>query len=126
VGNIMLKFAESLGPMIFGRLRDVNGSSSVVTDRLQQLQKEFDAAEIGGVPLLGVNGISIICHGNSKAKAIKNAIREAMTLARGDLPGALSAGVEKFKAGVIARGMARFKSMHDKRDELEAEDEEQD
>lgn len=126
VGNIMLKFAESLGPMIFGRLRGANGASSDIAERLQQLQKQFDASEIGGVPLLGINGISIICHGNSKAKAIKSAIREAMTLARGNLPGALSAGIEKFKAGVIARGMARFKSMHDKRDELEVEDEEQD
>jgi glycerol-3-phosphate acyltransferase PlsX len=126
VGNIMLKFAESLGPMIFGRLYGPNGSRTEIPERLQQLQREFDAAEIGGVPLLGVNGISIICHGNSRAKAIKNAIREAMTLARGNLPQALSAGVEKYKAGVIARSMALFKSMHEKRDELDVEDEEKD
>lgn len=126
VGNIMLKFAESLGPMIFGRLRSPNSASGEVPAQLQQMQKEFDAAEIGGVPLLGVNGISIICHGNSNAKAIKNAIREAMTLARGNLPGALSAGVEKFKAGVIARGMALFKGMHDKHDELVVDDEDKD
>ena len=126
VGNIVLKFAESLGPMIFGRLSGANGASSEIADRLKQLKKEFDAAEIGGVPLLGVNGISIICHGNSSAKAIKNAIREATMLARGNLPAALSAGVEKYKAGYIARGMARFKSMSEKRDELEIEDEDKD
>ena len=78
VGNVILKFAESLGPMIFNRLRGLNGAEPQIDDRIRQLQKEFDASEIGGVPLLGVNGISIICHGNSSAKAIKNAIRAAI------------------------------------------------
>ena len=126
VGNVVLKFAESLGPMIVGRLRGPNGASSEVNEQMRKLQKEFDAAEIGGVPLLGINGISIICHGNSNAKAIKNAIREAMALAKGNLPQALSDGVEKYHASVFARGMARLKSMHEKRDELEVEDEEED
>jgi glycerol-3-phosphate acyltransferase PlsX len=41
------------------------------------LKKEIDYSEYGGAPLLGVNGVCIICHGGSSAKAIKNAIREA-------------------------------------------------
>ena len=40
-----------------------------------------DHAEFGGAPLLGVNGITMICHGRSSAKAIKNAIRRAKGLA---------------------------------------------
>ena len=71
------------------------------------------------VPLLGIKGISIICHGRSSAKAIKNAIREAVTLKKADLPGALSRGVAKFEVGVFTRGMARLKSFHDRRGEME-------
>ena len=41
------------------------------------LKKEIDYSEIGGAPLLGVDGICIIGHGRSSSKAIKNAIREA-------------------------------------------------
>ncbi|HLF86520.1 MAG TPA: hypothetical protein VI584_05505, partial [Nitrospiria bacterium] len=43
--------------------------------------KKVDYAEYGGAPLLGVNGISIICHGRSSSKAIKNAIRLAKAFA---------------------------------------------
>jgi glycerol-3-phosphate acyltransferase PlsX len=126
VGNVILKFAESLGPTIFKRLRSLNGAEAGLEDGMRQLQKEFDASEIGGVPLLGVNGISIICHGNSSAKAIKNAIREAAMLSRGNLANALTKGIEKFHAGMFARGMARLKSIQDKRDEFEVEEDKED
>jgi glycerol-3-phosphate acyltransferase PlsX len=43
----------------------------------------MDYAEFGGAPLLGVNGICMICHGRSSAKAIKNAIRRAKGLIEG-------------------------------------------
>jgi len=42
--------------------------------------KRVDYAEYGGAPLLGVNGIGIICHGKSSAEAIKNAILEAVKM----------------------------------------------
>ena len=44
---------------------------------LKRFKKEMDYAEYGGAPLLGVNGVVIIGHGRSNAKAIKNAIRVA-------------------------------------------------
>ena len=44
-------------------------------------QRRVDYAEYGGAPLLGVNGTSIICHGHSTSKAIRNAVRVAKTLA---------------------------------------------
>jgi phosphate acyltransferase len=119
VGNILLKFAESVGSMVFSRLAGPNADPSNMSDGLKQMRKDFDYSEIGGVPLLGVNGISMICHGRSSSKAIKNAIREAMTLIEGDLAGALSRGVAKYDAGVFTRGMARLKSLQDRRDELE-------
>jgi glycerol-3-phosphate acyltransferase PlsX len=126
VGNILLKFAESVGPMVFSRLAGAigaNGSESGAGAALKQMQKDFDYSEVGGVPLLGVNGISIICHGGSSAKAVKNAIREAAMLSKGGLPAALSKGIERFDAGMLARGMARFKSFQERQDQFDVEDE---
>ncbi|MDK9698776.1 MAG: phosphate acyltransferase [bacterium] len=62
-GNIFLKFAESL-PALFGN----EGSSRLAA---------FDPKRYGGVPILGVKGISVVCHGNSNADAITAAIIEA-------------------------------------------------
>ena len=56
-----------------------------VTGPLMRLKRRTDYAEFGGAPLLGVNGVCIICHGRSTAKAIKNAIGRADALARGRL-----------------------------------------
>src|SRR3972149_4480850 len=48
----------------------------------KKLKKTLDYAEYGGAPLLGVNGVSIICHGSSSPKAIKNGIRVAANMVR--------------------------------------------
>ncbi len=45
---------------------------------MQRMTKVLDYNATGGAPLLGVRGVSIICHGNSSARAIKNAIRVAL------------------------------------------------
>jgi glycerol-3-phosphate acyltransferase PlsX len=126
VGNLILKFAESLSGIIVNRLTESGVSGAQIGAGVRQLQKEFDYAEIGGVPLLGINGVSIICHGGSSAKAIKSAIREAATLASGDLAGHLSKGIAEFEAGFFARGLARFKGFHEKRDQIDIEDENHD
>ncbi|RMH05748.1 MAG: phosphate--acyl-ACP acyltransferase, partial [Nitrospirae bacterium] len=47
---------------------------------LMRLRQRTDYAEFGGAPLLGVNGVCMICHGRSSAKAIKNAILRAKSL----------------------------------------------
>ena len=49
----------------------------------RELRKRVDYSEYGGAPLLGVKGVSIICHGRSNANAIKNAIRVAAEFAAG-------------------------------------------
>ena len=54
------------------------------------LRAKLDYAEYGGAPLLGVNGGFIICHGSSKAKAIKNAVRVAKVLAEEKLTEAIA------------------------------------
>jgi glycerol-3-phosphate acyltransferase PlsX len=45
--------------------------------QLKDVIRTFDASEYGGAPLLGVRGISMICHGNSKPRAIANAVKAA-------------------------------------------------
>lgn len=121
VGNVILKLSESLFHTFMARMIGTNGSAAV-SPAVAKLVKEYDYSEIGGVPLLGVNGISIICHGGSPAKAIKNAIGEARRLVEKNLPAALSAGVEHYDAGMLARGVAMYKGRTEKRDELEVEE----
>lgn len=122
VGNVVLKLSESLFHAFMTRMTRSNGTKVEPPPQLLQMVKEYDYSEIGGVPLLGVNGVSIICHGGSPAKAIKNAIREAKNMVERDLPGALSRGVEEYDAGMLARGVARYKGYTEKRDELEVEE----
>ncbi|MBU0508496.1 phosphate acyltransferase PlsX [bacterium] len=123
VGNILLKFAESVGSMVLDRVKDLCAGINANPEAARQLQKEFDYSEIGGVPLLGINGISIICHGRSTAKAIKNAIREALTLSKANLPAALAAGMERYSVGMLARGRARLKRFQEKREQHEVGEE---
>nr|WP_320148292.1 phosphate acyltransferase PlsX [uncultured Anaeromusa sp.] len=85
VGNVVLKFGEGLASAIMRLLKDAVQQSGFLTKMaslmllpvLKRLRKKLDYAEYGGAPLLGVNGCCIICHGSSKAKAIKNAVRVA-------------------------------------------------
>ena len=60
-------------------------SAWLARDAFRQLRKEVDYAEYGGAPLLGVDGVSIIAHGASSGKAIKNAIRVAYESVRLEL-----------------------------------------
>jgi glycerol-3-phosphate acyltransferase PlsX len=75
VGNVLLKFYESVPPMILALLAR-SGVDPVLLRRV--FSKEFDASEHGGAPLLGVRGVSIISHGSSSPLAIKNAILVAL------------------------------------------------
>jgi phosphate acyltransferase len=87
-GNILLKFAESIKPYLFQSIqRQVQSNLfsrmgvALLAPFLTRMKKRFDYAEAGGAPLLGVNGIVIICHGSSGAKAICNALLVAHELA---------------------------------------------
>ena len=75
VGNIVLKFYEAVAPMIVRLLSEHPG---INPDHVRSALKGFDSSEYGGAPLLGVQGVSIICHGNSSPRAIKNAIKVAV------------------------------------------------
>lgn len=84
VGNVVLKFGEGLAEFIMTNLKDEVRRSVIakvgaltMLPALQRFKKQVDHAEYGGAPLLGLNGVCIICHGSSRAKAIYNAIRVA-------------------------------------------------
>lgn len=75
-GNVLLKFYESIMVFMHGLLQREFAAANVDLD-LDRLLRAFDYTEYGGAPLLGVNGVSIICHGGSPPRAIANAIRVA-------------------------------------------------
>lgn len=80
-GNVVLKTMEGMAKVILTMLKDEVKSSlrctvgaGLMKPALHGLKRKMDYAEYGGAPLLGVNGVSIVCHGSSKAKAIYKAI----------------------------------------------------
>lgn len=84
VGNVLLKTSEGLAGALFQLIKEKITSSTVrklgalaIKPGLKEIAQMMDYAEYGGAPLLGVNGISVICHGSSKQKAIFNAVRVA-------------------------------------------------
>jgi glycerol-3-phosphate acyltransferase PlsX len=75
VGNIVLKFYEAVAPLILRVLKEHPG---IDAEMVKSALERFDSTNYGGAPLLGVRGVSIICHGNSPPAAIKNAIKVAV------------------------------------------------
>ena len=84
VGNVLLKFYESVASFIVGLLTNALGDAHSSHD-LEEVFRLLDYTETGGAPLLGVNGIAIICHGGSPPKAIANAIRVADRAAKASM-----------------------------------------
>jgi glycerol-3-phosphate acyltransferase PlsX len=83
-GNVLLKVSESLAEATQVMIREEVDKSIVnkfgmllALSALRRFKKRVDYAEIGGAPLIGVNGLSIICHGRSTGYAVKNAIFRA-------------------------------------------------
>ena len=80
-GNILLKFYESVAGFLIDHLRSrLEGGLGSVD--LEEAVRFLDYQEYGGAPLLGVNGVSIICHGESSPRAIQNAIGVAARAVR--------------------------------------------
>jgi glycerol-3-phosphate acyltransferase PlsX len=69
-GNVLLKFYESVAPMLFGMMM----KAGVTKEQLGAVVHSLDYAKYGGAPLLGVKGVSIICHGKSSPEAIRNGV----------------------------------------------------
>lgn len=89
VGNILLKFGESVPGFLKSRLKQFSGKSMftkmaglMMRSTLRAALKSLDYEEYGGVPILGVKGVSVIGHGKSTPKAIKNMILRAEEMVR--------------------------------------------
>jgi phosphate acyltransferase len=77
VGNVVLKFYESVARLIVRLVRKTAPEVLERTD-VREVFRFLDYSEYGGAPLLGIRGVAIICHGASSANAIQNAIRVAV------------------------------------------------
>jgi len=83
-GNVLLKFYESVAQYVVGIVKTKLDEIDVQLD-YQRTFSMLDYSEYGGAPLLGVNGLAVICHGGSSPKAIKSAIRVAADAVRNEL-----------------------------------------
>ena len=119
-GNVMIKLSEGLVSFLVRYLRkELTGGLRaklgllllvpglvaclpgivLLLPALRRIARRMDYAEYGGAPLLGVDGVAIIAHGRSNAKAIKNAVRVARDSVHAGL-------VDVIRAGVAQRGLA--------------------
>lgn len=92
IGNILLKFGESVPKLLKHLLKKTAQENFIdkikiglFKGTLKKALKDLDYQEHGGVPLLGVNGISIIGHGSSTPKAIKNMVFRAYDMYKKNL-----------------------------------------
>ena len=88
-GNIVLKYSEGFGKFFFKTLKGMyskNNRSKVsflaMKGQIMDLKRQFDASEYGGAPLLGLSKPVIKAHGSSDAKAIRNAVKQAINFAK--------------------------------------------
>jgi glycerol-3-phosphate acyltransferase PlsX len=100
-GNVALKISESLAEMLGAMLKEELGrdmrsklGAALALPAFQRFRRRVDYTEMGGAPLLGIDGAAIICHGASPVKAIKNAVRVAGEWAKAGLNEHIRAALE--------------------------------
>ncbi len=102
VGNVAVKMAEATAEFLFRSLRNeipktLTGKVGglLIRPRVQQLRARIDWREFGGAPLLGIDGVAVVAHGRSDARAIKNAIRVTKEAVENELVGKIRAEVAR-------------------------------
>jgi glycerol-3-phosphate acyltransferase PlsX len=101
-GNVLLKGSEGLVEWIGEAVREevLRGSlfeklgAWLMKPALRRFKHRTDYAETGGAPLIGVDGVVIVCHGGSDARAIKNAVLTAGEYAKIDLRSEIRCSME--------------------------------
>ena len=85
-GNIILKLYEGVGGVLVDKIKEgmmkslrTKIGALLVKPALKETMKGFDAGEYGGAPLLGLNGLVVKTHGNSKAREVCNSIIQCVT-----------------------------------------------
>jgi glycerol-3-phosphate acyltransferase PlsX len=106
-GNVALKISESLAEMVSAMIREElmrdlrsKVGAALSAPAFARFKRRVDYAEMGGAPLLGIDGGAVICHGSSPVKAIKNAVRVAGEWAKAGLNEHIKAALEN----EVARG----------------------
>ena len=99
-GNVIAKLSEGLASSLLGIIRDEIKKRPLATvgallskPAFDQVKKRLDYAEFGGAPLLGVDGVVIVGHGRSNARAVKNAVRVAKRAVEGGMLAAIKEGI---------------------------------
>jgi glycerol-3-phosphate acyltransferase PlsX len=100
VGNVAIKMAEATADFLFRALRDeipktlmgkVGGA--LIRPRVRRIRDRIDWREFGGAPLLGIDGVAVVAHGRSDARAMKNAVRVTRDAVENGLVGKIRAEV---------------------------------
>lgn len=88
-GNVALKTMEGTAEALFTLMKEAfmsdlrsKAGALLLKPALKEIKKQLDYEEYGGAPLLGVNGVSVVCHGSSNAKAIESALIKTMDWVR--------------------------------------------
>ncbi len=110
-GNVALKTSEGLIEAVLKLLKDelsrnlqAKLGALLSQQSFKRLKKRLDYSEYGGAPLIGLRGVSIICHGRSSSNAIKNAIRVAKEFAENQVNAKLEAELGQIDR--VAKGTA--------------------
>lgn len=105
VGNVVLKLTEGVATTLLGMLKKVFKANLLtklcylgIKGGMGELKRMMDSEEVGGAPLLGAAKPVIKAHGSSKAKGIKNAIRQAKACVENDLCGTMEAALAEVAA----------------------------
>ena len=105
IGNVALKLSEGLAESVTYRLKEsmmgsLTGRALALLGRslFKRIEETLDYAEYGGAPILGIKGVGIVCHGNSSARAIKNAIKMAVNYVENRVQDRLSGQIAEFQA----------------------------
>ena len=100
VGNVILKFMEGVATTLLSMIKkEITADTKsklgalLAKSAFKRVKKTMDYSEVGGAPLLGVNGCVIKAHGSCNAHAIACAIKQGVQMIRADVVGAIQNGI---------------------------------
>ena len=109
-GNLVLKTAEGIAEFLHASLKEEINKSVVyklagwvLSSAFRRAENHFDYAEHGGAPLLGVNGVCIISHGRSNARAIRNAVKAAASAVENNVVKFIGTTVQQDEFAILNR-----------------------
>ena len=113
-GNILLKCSEGMGKLMINELKNLFLASNVsklsalmVKKGIRELKHHYDPSEYGGAPILGISKPVIKSHGSSDAKAIKNAVRQAISVVDTGVTFDIAKEAEKFQQKILEERKAK-------------------